>query len=147
MTQNIDEKIAQYQSRLEAAKAEVAESQRSIDRSWLTKQTYTMTGSTAPTNINTAPLDTLVLLVADLVRVRDSLVTARRLLGLTGEVVIQGHSFDDWLIDCTRRVAVIRIKERTDKVARLTAALEQLMSPEARRLKQFENLEAELKDL
>lgn len=143
----IDNKILKYQQKLVDAKAELAADERLIERTWETNQSYIRIGSGQPTNLNTSSLDTIVSLLADLVIVRDSIKQSRELLGLTGDFNIQGYSFEAWLNDFKRRVAIIQVKSRKDKVAKLEAALNELMSPEARRLQQFKAIESELDDL
>lgn len=143
----IDNKILKYQQKLIDAKAELAADERLIERTWETNQSYCQIGSGPPTNLNTSSLDTIVSLLADLVLVRDSIKQSMELLGLIGDFNIQGYSFEAWLNDFKRRVAIIQVKSRKDKVAKLEAALNELMSPEARRLQQFKAIESELDDL
>lgn len=141
---DIDTKIRELFTKLEARKASVAELRSHVDKSWKTNCTFRLIGASATTNIQTAPREVVEEVATHLQILVTSRVDASRRLNTTFSENIQGYPVSAWFDDLRKRLAAIDIREQEQQLSQLETRLNQLLSPEERRRIEVELLAREL---
>lgn len=136
---DIDSKIADFQSKLEKVRADLAKDTQMIDQSWVTNLSYQLSRDKLIT-VSTANIADLKLLLSDLKLAVTSDAEVSEILNVEPDVKFKGYTYDDWVKDCRKRVAIINLNSKKSRVAKMEQALEQIMSPEAKRLKVLDEL-------
>lgn len=142
MTDTIDTKIKELFTVLSLQKIEVERLESEIKKSWTTNCSFIMNDSRY--NIQTTNINTIVHLLAYLLSMAEYQRKASDMLGLEFIDDYNGFSFDDWVSDFKKRIAIIVIKERKAKINELETRLNSIVSPEQRRLMELEEITKQL---
>lgn len=144
MAKNIDNGIDELFSVLKNQRAEVEKTEKETKKSWKTTCTIRVASRSEQINLQTANEATIQQVLADLLIHRDYSAKAAHLLGLDGNEEYAGFKYDDWLEDCQKRIAVLKIKEKKAKLDIIEKRIDGIVSPEKRREMEFENLRKDL---
>jgi hypothetical protein len=136
----IDDKIQGLFEKLNVRKTNVADLEAKIAKSWITNGSYRLLNVGAPININTASVETILDVVADLTIQRKAREEASQILELEAPKKFNGYSYDNWIDDCKKRLAAINIREEKKQLDDLENRLNTVLSPEERRRIEVENL-------
>lgn len=144
--QTLDSQVSQLMQKVEEQKQIVQETESQTKRGWATNCAYSLNGKTV--NIQTSSIDICVKLVADIIVQSKAISEARGVLGLPYEPIkIDAFTPDEWIEDVKKRVAVIGIREKRERLTNLESRLADLLSVEQRRkmeldkiLKDFDSL-------
>lgn len=144
--QNLDSQVSLLMQKVAEQKQIVQETEAQTKRGWATNCAYSLTGKTV--NIQTCPIEQCVKIVADMILQSKAIAEAHAILGLpSGDSKIDGFSPDEWLEDVKKRVAVIGVREKREKLLKPKSRLSELLSVEQRRkmeldkiLKDFDSL-------
>lgn len=140
----IDQTIQALFTKLADRKAKVAELKEAAAKSWKTNGTFRLLGSSATTNIQTAPQEVIDEVVVHLFIMCNGSQAASAHLKRSIGFKIQGYSLNDWLADVEKRMAAINIREEEKELAALETRLNSVLSPDERRRIEVEML---MKDL
>ncbi len=135
MSTNIDDQINALFQVIKKQREAIKEFETTgaIKRGWATNCSYRGTLSET-VNIQTASIDRCVQAVANLFSYCQALESANAILELTfTETKIDGFLPSDWIEDFKKRVAVIQLREKQEKLTSLEKRLNAIVSPEQRR--------------
>lgn len=144
MTTQIDQVVQDLFKKLEERKAKVAELKQAGAKNWRTNCSFVQIGATAPTNVQTATDLVIETLATNLEMITSFRSAAAIALGRPASDKIQGYTYDDWLHDFKKRLAMIEVRVEETKLAELEARLNSVLSPEERRRIEVAMLAAEL---
>lgn len=139
---NSDDKIKELIKTVEARREALKEMDKVTKEPWKTNCSYSVRSDvTDKKNVATMNEEMVIYMVSNLIaRNRDS-VAAMELLGLEPKFVIQGYSYQDWVSDAKKRLAVINMNSKKKEFDILEEKLNSLVSPELRRAIELENIE------
>lgn len=138
MNQNIDQKIADLFQVLNEQKKEVELTEQTSKRSWVTNCSFKHKGEII--NLQTASVPALTQMLADLLIQEDYVKKASAILEVETQNQYSGFTFAQWKEDCIKRIAIIRIKDKKQKLAELEKRLSAIVSPEQRRQMELEEI-------
>lgn len=146
MTTQIDQKINQLFEVVRKQKAEVEAAEKESKQSWKTNCSIVMPfgRDETPVNLQTASEDKVKTVVIGLLKHRDYSAEAEQVLGLPSANDYKGFSYDDWIADCKKRIAVLGIRAKKEKLAELEKRLNGIVSPEQKRQMELEAITASL---
>jgi hypothetical protein len=146
MTTQIDQKINELFAVVRKQKAEVEAAEKESKQSWKTTASIVVPFSTDtnPVNIQTANEAKVKAVVMALLKHRDYAGEAEQLLGLEQTGQYNGFSYEDLLIDCKKRITVLSIRAKKEKLALLEERLNAIVSPEQKRQMELEAIAASL---
>lgn len=139
---NIDDSIKQLFNVVENQKQEVLKTEALVKRGWATNCSYDIHGTKI--NIQTASIDTIIICLRTLLIYKDYTEKALSILGLVREVQDGGYTFDQWIDDFKKRISIIELKEKKEKLSKLESRLSAIISPEERRQMELEAIMNEL---
>lgn len=146
MTQ-IDEKISAMFAKVNERKAKCKELRQQIACSWKTNCSFALLASNqsgVPVHLQTATNDAIEAVASSLCLIAQGRTMAEQQLGVKMSSKIQGYTVDDWFSDLKKRLASINIREEEKQLEALEQRLNSVLSPEARRQLEVEQLEKEL---
>lgn len=136
---NLDTKINELFEVLNKQKKIVEDAELETKQSWKTTCSFQVQGMNTPINIQTISESNLVSLLSDILQRKEYIAEAYQMLGVESkDNKINGFEFDDWLSDFRKRMAIINIKEKKEKLVLLESRLNAVVSPEQRRLMEIE---------
>lgn len=141
---NIDNKITELFEVLNKQKAEVQKSQNEIKQPWKTNCSFSWSNNDKPINIQTANVSDIIKLLTQLLEYSHFHREASNILGVDVDELYNGYSIDSWIHDFKKRISVIQIKDKQQKLTALEQRLDALVSPEQRRLLELEKITKEL---
>jgi hypothetical protein len=144
MTKNIDTGIDELFAVLQKQRVEVEKTEKETKKSWKTTCTIRIASRAEQVNLQTANEATIQQVLADLLIHRDYSAKAAHLLGLDDKEEYANFKYDDWLEDCQKRIAVLKIKEKKARLDIIEKRIDGIVSPEKRREMEFENLKKDL---
>ncbi len=146
MTTQIDQKINELFAVVRKQKAEVEAAEKESKQSWKTNCSIVVPFSRdeSPVNLQTANEAKVKAVVVGLLKHRDYTGEAEQLLGLEQTGQYGGSSYDDWIADCKKRITVLGIKAKKEKLAVLEERLNAIVSPEQKRQMELEAIAASL---
>ncbi len=132
---NIDQKINELFSIVRKQKAEVEAAEKESKQSWKTNCSIIapLGRGDAPINIQTAKEDVIKTIVLGLLAHKDYAAKACEILGSSFNSEYSGFSYEDWISDCKKRIAVLNIREKKEKLNTLEKRLNDIVSPEQKR--------------
>lgn len=134
MTAEVDNKIIELLNIVTKQKQDVEELEKETKQSWKTNCSFPpVFGGTQPINIQVQTELAIIQLAADLLVQIDYLKKAADLLGANFDGKWGGFSFEDWITDFKKRIAVINIKVKKKHLDELEERLNAIVSPEQRR--------------
>lgn len=141
-----DQQVDALLEEVKKRKAEIAKASRP---SWKTNMSFKFNendASNSAQNLNVAALPILLRVATTILAYKEAFERAVPLLGLESKVECkwQGYDVSDWLDDIKQRIAKIEIDAKKEKLAKLEARLDSLISPERRRELELEAIQAEL---
>jgi len=136
--QNIDDKIMKLFEVVKTQREEVARAEKETKQSWKTKCVFELNAQRY--NIQTAQVPDVVQIVKILLIEQEYLKDANRILNLEFDDKLCGFAFDEWLADCNKRVSVIQLKQKKDKLVDLENRLQAIVSPEQKRLMELASI-------
>lgn len=142
MVDKIDDQINKLFDVVRKQREEVEAAEKEAKQSWKTKCSVAVPFSRdeSPVNIQTANEAKIKTLVMGLLKHRDYAAEAEQVLGLTQTNLYDGSSYEDWLADCKKRITVLGIKAKKDQLAVAEAGLNNLVSPEQKRMMELEKI-------
>lgn len=145
MSTAFDEKIDQLLATVKTQRAEVDSTEKVAKRPWETNCSFHPVQASAPINIQTASMDMVHHIMAELLVKHNASGAAAELLGIPAVAPrYSGFTFEQWTADLQKRVAVITLNEKRKKFDEMEERLNKLVSPEKRREMELAALEAEL---
>jgi len=140
MANTIDQKINELFAIVRKQKAEVEAAEKETKQSWKTNCSITLPfgREDSPINIQTATESKIKLIVMGLLKHKEYAAEAEQLLGLEATQDYNGFSYDDWITDCKKRIAVFNIRAKKDKLSTLEKRLNDIVSPEQKRQMELE---------
>lgn len=144
MMSNIDDKIVELIKVVEKQKEEVVETEKDSKRGWKTNCSLSIVGFPQPLNLQTASVDNVVKAYGILIGLMDNMATAAKELGVPTPTTYEGFSLGDWVDDFKKRVAMVQLKTKKDKLNALENRLNGIVSPEVRRQMELEMIMKEL---
>lgn len=139
MTENIDVKVQKLFERLSIKKKEVA----ALEKPAIYKTNLSFpfdVNKSERLNIQTATIEQVAHAFAFLIGHVTSFDQALKKLGAEVEFVWGGSTFDDWEHDMTQRVSRLNITQKKKELADLEKKLNNVVSPEQRRVMEVEEL-------
>lgn len=134
---SLDKKVEELFAVVQKQKEEVEATEKETKQSWKTNCSFFITASQVtlgnPINIQTANEDTIRMVVHSILTYRRVDGVASKLLGVEPIVLLNGFSYDDWITDCKKRIALIQLRAKKTKLAQLEERLNAVVSPEQRR--------------
>jgi hypothetical protein len=137
-----DIKIQELLKKVEEKKAAIQKAERPV---WETNCSFRWS-SNSTTNLHVADVDTLVSMLAFLIRQSESHATAEAALNVESPFLHGGFTYKQWLKDIKLRLSILEVATTKKQLAALEEKLNQLMSPEMKAKKSLEEIEALLKD-
>ena len=141
---NIDDKIVELIKVVEKQKEEVAETEKNSKRGWKTNCSLSIVGFPQPLNLQTASIEQVVKAYGILLTLTNNIESAARDLSVSTQNTYEGFSVSDWVEDFKKRVAMIELKAKKDKLNTLETRLNGIVSPEIRRQMELETIMKEL---
>ncbi len=126
-------------------KDEIAQAERS---SWKTNGQFSFNGTTLNLHVSGADGDVtqLMLVAAQLLRLEDDFERAATVLGVEKPPALKlsGYLVRDWLEDVRTRINRVQIKAKREKLEKLEARANAILTPEMKARLELEALSAEL---
>jgi hypothetical protein len=97
-------------------------------------------------NISVQGIEWVTRALAFLIMMKECWEKSCTILGVKTDFKWLGYSYGDWEKDLLRRVGKITYAEEKQKLEKMEARLEELLSPEAKRQKELEKMSKELLD-
>ncbi len=146
MTTNIDKKISELFEVVKKQKAEVEAAEKESKQSWKTNCSIPLPygRDEAPINLQTASQEIIKNLVMGLLKHKEYAAEAETILGLETTSQYKGFSYDDWVSDCKKRISVLNIRAKKEKLAALEKRLNDIVSPEQKRQMELDSIVNEL---
>lgn len=129
MTDVVDAKIMELFDVLNKQKAEVEAAVAETKKPWKTNCAYHKDIDAPPINIQTASEKMITMLLAELLMVEQYYVKAAEILGSNPDIP-STYRMDAWIEDFKKRIAIINLKAKKDKLADLESRLNKIVSPE-----------------
>ena len=142
---DIDQKIKGLFEKLAKQREEVEKAEKESKGGWLTNQSLKLPGWEA-INISTSDKGRLVFAVSKLISQRESLRQACEVLDTDFVNDFNGYPYESWIADVKKRIAILEIKDKKQKLAALEKRLEKIESPEEKRNKELSNIMDDLED-
>jgi hypothetical protein len=158
MVDKIDDQINKLFDVVRKQREEVEAAEKEAKQSWKTKCTVAMpfsrdesNGNRDQTPVNTVNIQTaneekIKNLVMALLKHRDYAAEAEQVLGLTQTNLYDGSPYDDWIVDCKKRITVLSIKAKKDLLAKAELRLNAIVSPEQKRAMELAEITKSLAD-
>lgn len=142
----IDQKINELFEVVKKQKAEVEAAEKESKQSWRTNCSISLPfgRDENPINLQTATQDKVKNIVIGLLKHKEYSAEAEQVLGLEQSTQYNGFSYDDWIADCKKRISVLNIRTKKDKLAVLEKRLNDIVSPEQKRQMELDSI---MKDL
>jgi hypothetical protein len=142
----IDQKINELFEVVKKQKAEVEAAEKESKQSWRTNCSISLPfgRDENPINLQTATQDKVKNIVIGLLKHKEYSAEAEQVLGLEQSTQYNGFSYDDWISDCKKRISVLNIRTKKDKLAVLEKRLNDIVSPEQKRQMELDSI---MKDL
>jgi hypothetical protein len=140
---DIDTQITQLFAKVRKDRAELESLEAETKKSWVTNCSLPIDDQ-RPVNIQTASIAALRTAVASLLSHRDYHGKAAKELGVPLYEHVGSYTYDQWLTDCRKRVAVLSLLESKRKLDELEKRLDAIVSPEQRRAMELEALLKEI---
>lgn len=131
MTETIDQKINELFLVVRKQKTDVEIFEKESKQSWKTNCTIHI--DNVIINIQTANETVVKKIVIELLEQKEYASRAEEILGLEKNEKYDGFSFDDWISDCKKRIAVMRLRNKKENLSELEKRLNALVSPEQKR--------------
>ena len=141
---DIDSKIVELIKIVEHQKNDVLNSEKESKRGWKTNCSLNIIGFPQPLNIQTASIDNVVKAYGMLLTVFSNTGDAAKYLDVQVPSTYDGYSLEDWVDDFKKRVAVIQLKTKKEKLNSLEDRLNGIVSPETRRQMELEIIMKEM---
>ena len=129
---SVDAKIQALFDILNKQKAEVEAAEKDAKRPWKTNCSYNKDPNAAPINIQTASEKMITMLLAESLMIEQHYAKAAEILG-SDPVIPSTYKMDDWLDDFKKRIAIINLKAKKEKLTQLETRLNAIVSPDQRR--------------
>lgn len=133
MSETIDQKINELFLVVRNQKTDVELSEKQSKQSWKTNCTIHFDKNTSPINIQTASEAVIKNIIIELLKLKDYANRAEEILGLAKSEIYDGFSFEDWITDCKKRITVMSLRNKKEKLIQLETRLNALVSPEQKR--------------
>lgn len=142
----IDQKINELFEVVKKQKAEVEAAEKESKQSWRTNCSIVLPfgRDENPINLQTATQEKVKNIVIGLLKHKEYSAEAEQVLGLEQSTQYNGFSYDDWIADCKKRISVLNIRTKKDKLAVLEKRLNDIVSPEQKRQMELDSI---MKDL
>lgn len=142
----IDQKINELFEVVKKQKAEVEAAEKESKQSWKTNCSIVLPfgRDENPINLQTATQEKVKNIVIGLLKHKEYSAEAEQVLGLEPTTQYNGFSYEDWLADCKKRISVLNIRTKKDKLAVLEKRLNDIVSPEQKRQMELDSI---MKDL
>lgn len=144
MTTTLDDKISELFAVLTKQKQEVAEAVAASQRKWKTTCSFYTADASHPMNIQTLADKAVMQYVAELLAKEEYMTKAYKLMDDKWDRKVHGFLVEDWLDDFKTRLAKIQLVSKQEKLNKLEARLDAIVSPEQRRMLEVEALTKEL---
>ncbi len=146
MVDKIDEKINKLFEVVRKQKEEVEAAEKEAKQSWKTKCSIVVPFSRddKPVNLQTVLEPGLKNIVIGLLKHRDYTNEAEQLLGVEKTDKYEGYSYEDWFADCKKRITMLNLKAKKERLALAEQSLNAIVSPEQRRAMELERITASL---
>lgn len=141
---DIDNKIVELIKIVEQQKNEVFDVEKESKRGWKTNCSLNIIGFPQPLNIQTASIENVVKAYGMLLTVFSNIGDAAKYLDVQVPNTYDGYSLEDWFDDFKKRVAVIKLKTKKEKLNSLEDRLNSIVSPEIRRQMELEIIMKEM---
>lgn len=130
---NIDKKIKELFEVVEQEKKKVEELNSTSKSKWNTNCSFKPKNATVNVNIQTASKDTIIDLMSNLLGYEKFNKLSCQILGLESSEKFYGFTYEQWVDDFKKRISIIDLKERREKLKSLESRLNGIISPEQRR--------------
>lgn len=141
--ENIDQKIDELFGVIKKQREEVEKTEKKSKKSWITTCSFKMPGFET-VNLTVAQTEAVKQVVANLLLYKEYQQKACDELGLEMNNEYLGFKYEDWLEDCKKRIAMIELKSKKDKLELLEKRLNGIVSPEQKRQKELDAIIAGL---
>jgi hypothetical protein len=140
---SIDNKITELFDVLAKQKIEVEQAERESSRKWATNCSLHFNGAN-PINLAAATQEVVRTSVTQLLINQDYTRKASEILGLPMNNTFNGYSYDSWIEDCKKRIAMLQLRTKKEKLNDLEQRLNAIISPEQRRQMELDAIVKEL---
>lgn len=141
---SIDDQVLKLFKVLEQRKVDVEVAEKEVKGSWRTNCSLVLSTNSQPINIQTLSKERLVIIFGELLQQQEYVKKASDILGIDFDNNINGFSFDDWVNDLKKRIAILEINEKRKQLSNLESRINSLVSPEQRRKLEAEAVMREL---
>lgn len=137
--QTIDHKIQLFMNKIETQEKEVEQANQLIAKNWKTKCSFNILGTHF--NLRTANKESIVLMFSHILFLKHSFDEANQLLGTKVAFKLDVDSFEDIKEDFQKRLAILDIKEKKDKLDKMKQKLDSIASEDLKRQKILKEIE------
>lgn len=128
-TNQMDDKINTLLEVVAKQRAELVHLEQKVKTGWKTKCCGVLNGRTV--NLATLSQVEVVELLAEILHKAEYLNQAKNLLKVAdSETKVFGHVLNDWKMDCEKRIAMLILNDKKEKLQQLEYQLNTLLSPE-----------------
>ena len=128
-------KIREEAAQLDASKSSAPD--------WITNCKYTLhpiTLNSMPIQLRSSSLEQLIEIMADAIKEDSARSAARHMLGVKGDVLINGYTLAQWTHDALKRRQQIERRARRIELTSLETSLKAIMSEDQRRTEAFDSI-------
>lgn len=141
---NIDDKITELFGILHTRKLDLERTKKEIDRKWRTNCSIVLIPNTQPINIQTADEKSVLQIVSFLIQSQEYMTKAASLLEISIDDKIENYEIQEWIEDCKKRIAMLQLNIKKQKIKELETRLDAIVSPEQRRQLELDAITKEL---
>lgn len=138
---DIDQKIVELFNVVKKQKEDVALAEEQTKNPWKTNCSITIGTETQPKAIQSMNADKVFLTVTELLQKKHFAEEAAKILKMKvqpNELKHQNFTFDDWITDLQKRLAIIQLQDKKDELNKIEESLNKVVSPERRRIMEVE---------
>lgn len=139
--QTIDDKIQLFMDKVEKQEKEIEQANQLIAKDWKTKCSFNILGNHF--NLRTANKESIVLTFSNIIFLKHSFDEANKLLGTDVPFKLEVDSFEDIKEDFQKRIAILDIKNKKDKLYKMKQKLDSIASEDHKRQKVLKDIEDE----
>lgn len=141
----IDMKIEELFSIVTSQKIEVEKAEKESKRNWNTNASFKLYSS-VPLNIMIATEDMIFKALTELIMFKNSAEESLEILGLKKEIKHDGYTVKDWIDDFKKRIAILQLKAKKEKLKTLEDRLTSIISPEQKRQMELDSIMKDLEE-
>ena len=136
----LDKQIDELLKSVKVQQLEVSDEEKKSKVSWITTCSYEMNCGRI-INIHVCNKDSIIKAMGDLIHCTETINKAHKELGLDEyNMIHNGFHYDDWVADFNKRLSVLSIKEKKQKLSVAETKLNGILSDDQRRQLELDDI-------